>query len=168
MNIDDEFIKEYDGLVTKLVRKTGAQGDDFDRLKAAVWLRVMESGNYDESKGKISTWLWFVGRSAIGNELKKLNRSQDALDHVDLSLEDASNIIGEEDAGTDYDELDRIIKSSGISQRDQRIVKDVYLLEMTYAQVATNHGIELEAIKKVMYRAMKALRQSVQPQLNQL
>ena len=168
MHIDDKFIKQYDSLVVKLVKKARVHGDDFDRIKAAVWLRVMESDNYDESKGKISTWLWFVGRSAIGNELKKMSRSQDALDHIDLSLEDVSNVIGDEDAGTNLDELDRIFNSSGVSERDERIVKDIYLREMTYAEAAISNGIELEAVKKVMYRAMKALREAVKPQSNQL
>ena len=168
MNIDDKFIEKYGGLITKLVTKSGAKGADFDRLKAAVWFRVMESDNYDESKGKISTWLWYIGRSAIGNEMKKMSRSQDALDHTELSLEDANNVIGDEDAGTDLDELDRIFKSSGISLRDEGIVRDVYLRQMTYEEAAISNGIELEAVKKVMYRAMKALRAAVQPTTTQL
>ena len=159
MDIDDEFVKKYDGLVTKLVKQSRFSGEDFDRLKAAVWIRVIQSNNYNPDKGKVSTWLWYVGRSAIGNELKLMNRSQDALDHSSLTLEAASNVIGSEDAGTDRDELDRLFASSTVSQRDESIVKDIPLRGMTYEEAAEKHGLNFQAVKKVVFRTMKALRQ---------
>ena len=159
MDIDNDFVEKYDSLVSKLVLSANVRGEAFDTVKSAVWERILTANNYDETKGGISTWLWYTARSAIGNELKKMSRSKDALDHTELSLEDISNVIGDEDAGTAAHEVDRIFKASGVSERDENIAKDIYLLEMTYREAATKYGIELEAVKKVMYRTMKALRQ---------
>lgn len=161
MYIDDKFVKEYGGLVKDLLLRAKLQGEAFDRCWAAVWVRVLASDNYDAEKASISTWLWYVARSAIGNELKKMNRSTDALDHATLSLEDANNYIGPEDAGTDADELDRIFKGARLSERDEAIMRDIHLEEMTYEEAAEKYSMELEAVKKVAYRAMMALRDTV-------
>ena len=162
MYIDNKFVEKYDHLVDDLLRKAKIpKGETYDALKGEVWIRVMNADNYDKSKGKVSTWLWYLGRSVIGNELKKMKRSQDALDHVDTDLSGAANVIGAEDAGTARDELGRMFKASKVSKRDESIFRDIHLNQLSYKEAEIKYSIGTEAVKKVMYRVMQAMRHVV-------
>ena len=162
MYMDKEFVKKYDGLITSKINKAGIFGDQFDHIRAKVYERILASNSYDPNKGKITTWLWQVCRSVIANEVKKHSRSQDAMDHQPLQLDDANNIIGQEDAGTALDEIDRIMGAAiGISHRDKEIVKMSYLQNSSTVDIAEKYDMEQRAVEQVIYRAMKALRQAV-------
>ena len=161
MYIDDNFVKEYDGLITKKIARSGISGELFDHIKVKIYERIMASDSFDPKKGKMSTWLWSICRSVISNEVKKHGRSQGVMDHQPLQLEDANNVIGQEDAGTAADELNRLIKKADLSERDEAILRDSHLRAITSQEIAANYGMERRAVEQVLYRAMKALRQAV-------
>ncbi len=161
MYIDDEFVKKYDGLVKDRIERSGIRGETFDHIRSKVWERVMASESYDETRGKISTWLWQITRSVISNETKKMSRSQDALDHAALDLDDVHNRIGDEDAGDINDEITRMFDGANLSQRDQSIMRDHHLSGYSSKEIESKYGMEQRAVEQVIYRAMKALRQSV-------
>ena len=158
MYIDNKFVEKYDGLINARLERAGIHGDAFTDIKGKIYERIMTSNSYDPDRGKITTWLWNICRSVISNEVKKNSRSQDVLDHPTLNLDEAYSVIGPEDAGTIQDELSRLFEASDMSYRDEAIVRDVYLEEYTYQQVADKNGMSLEAVKKVITRAMQALR----------
>jgi len=159
MDINDEFVRQYDQLISSHLQRAGLTGESFDDIKAKVYERILTSDNYDPDKGKISTWLWYVVRSVIRNEGKRKSRSKDALDHETVDLDSIHNIIGPEDAGTAGDELDRVFRQAPLSVRDKRMVKDYHLEEYTMAELAERYNLSLRATEQVIYRAMKALRQ---------
>jgi len=114
--------------------------------------------SYDVKRGPFTTWLGWVTKSVVSNAAKKKARSEDALDHA-VGLEVAANVIGEEDAGDARDELARVFQAAELSRRDEGIMRDIYLEGYTYEEVADRHGMGLEAVKKLVYRAMKVLRE---------
>lgn len=155
--IDNEFIKKHNSLIRKLIRAYGVDAQDVDDMSVLVYERLMSHYTYDEERGPFNTWLGWVVRSVLSNERKKTQRSHDALDHS-LPLEVASNVIGAEDAGDAKDELARVFAAAELTRRDEGIMRDIYLEGHTYEEAADRHGMGLEAVKKVVYRAMKALR----------
>lgn len=156
--IDKDFVEEYDELINHLLHKnSNVKHWEVEDYKILVYTRLLENPSYDAERGPFTTWLGWVVKSVVSNEIKKRSRSSDALDHsVDLDM--ANNVIGTEDAGTAEDELTRIFKAAQLSPRDEGIVKDIYLEDRTYQEAADRAGMDLEAVKKVVYRAMKVLR----------
>ena len=165
MYITEEFVKQYEPMVharvhSRLKKKGLVNTDLLETIPPLVWERVLKSDNYDTSKGALSTWLYYIIESVISNEIKKKAVSQDALDHS-LPLEVANNVIGVEDAGDAKDELTRVFAAAELTRRDEGIMRDIHLEGYTYEETADRHGMGLEAVKKVAYRAMKALRDTV-------
>ncbi len=161
IEVNNGFVKKYDKLISSKLHRAGLYGDTFDHVKAKVYERILGSNSYDPNKGKVSTWLWNICRSVISNEVKKHNRSQDAMDHPSLSLDDANNIIGEGDAGTAKDEVARIMSKANLSDRDESIVRDHYMIGKTAPEIASKYDMETRTVEQVIYRAMRALRQVV-------
>lgn len=164
MYIDDSFVQKYDALITDRLIKNGLgrNSELFDEIKGKVYERILRSNNFDPKKGSISTWLWNICRSVISNELKRKRRSQDAMDHDPADIDELTHFVGQDDAGTAKDEVDRVLRNSGLSQRDQSIVKSYWLDEMQISEVADKYSLEQRAAEQVIFRAMKALRKSVQ------
>jgi len=162
MDINDDFVRQYDGLITSNLQRAGVRGERFDELKAKVYERILTSDNYNPDKGKMTTWLWYIIRSVIRNEGKKLSRSKDALDQVTVDLDSASSVIGPEDAGTAGDELRRLFQKAQISPRDKQMVERYHLEEYTMRELAVMYSIPLRTTEQIIYRAMKALRQAAE------
>lgn len=158
MQIDDEFVKEYDGLICDRIAKSKINQDLFDEVRALVYRRILESDNYDPDKGALSTWIYMICRSVISNTYKKHQASKDALDQNCVDLEAAKNRIGDEDAGDPADELSRIFKATNVSTRDKNITRDVYLDGYTALEVAQKYRMTHHAVQKVLVRTLKALR----------
>ena len=159
LKIDDNFVKQYDGLIKERLTRLGIRDpDEFDDLHNKVYERLMTSSAYDPKRGKVSTWLWTICRSVVSNERKKASRSQDVLDQDTVDLQSASSIIGQEDAGTARDEIDRLLSASGLSPRDQRMVIAYHINGLTMQELADKYGLTLRATEQVVYRSMKALR----------
>ncbi len=161
IEVNDGFVKKYDSLISSRVRRAGFYGDRFDHIKSKIYERILSSNSYDPNKGKVTTWLWNVCRSVISNEVKKHVRSQDAMDHPSLSLDDANNVIGEGDAGTAKDEVARIMSKAKLAPRDESIIRDYHMIGMTAPEIAELYDMETRTVEQVIYRAMKALRQVV-------
>lgn len=162
MYIDDKFVKDYDNLISDRLAKAGLTGDTFDLIKSKVYERILMSNSYDPDKGKITTWLWNICRSVISNEVKKFNRSQDALDDVvnRVHIDDAGSVIGQEDAGSSADELERLFNVSSLSERDLRLVREHHIQGLSMPDVASKYDMETRTVEQVIYRSMKALRQA--------
>lgn len=161
MDIDNKFVEEYDGLIIERINRLKVDPEMHDHMKAKIYERILTANSYDPDKGKLSTWLWNVCRSVIANEEKKHARSTDVLDHQPIQLDDANNIIGEEDAGSAADMLDGIIAGVNLSERNERILRASQLEDYSSTEIADNEGMEIRAVQQVIYRAMKALRDSV-------
>ena len=161
MDIDNEFVEKYGALITERIDRAGISGEFHSHVTAKIYERIITSNSYDPDRGKISTWLWQVCRSVISNEVKKQGRSQDAMDHNPIALEDANNIIGVEDAGDAAAELDRLFKNVGLSARDIAIVKAVKLHEIPPQDLADEFDLGVRAVEQIVYRAMKALKAEV-------
>lgn len=158
MNIDTEFVKQYDGMITHILLRAGARGERFDTIKSKVYERLLGSENYDPTKGKISTWLWYVVRSVIRNETKLQHRSKDALDQECAPIEEAYNVVGHEDAGTAGDEIDRMLRRAPISQRDREIFEKFHLEAYRAKELARDYDLSLRTVEQILYRVMQTLR----------
>jgi RNA polymerase sigma factor (sigma-70 family) len=159
MHIDEKFVKKYDGLIKDRLDRMGITGDAFDEIRAKVYERILTSDSYDPMRGKISTWLWQVIRSVVSNERKKASRSKDALDHDLLSLDEATHIIGPEDAGEARDEIHRLIDAADIVPRDKRIFLDFHLNGYTSKDLALKHDMNQRTVEQIIFRTMQALRE---------
>ena len=158
MRIDDNFIKEYDGLIIKRLSIAGIYGERQEDMKSKVYERILSSDNYDPEKGELSTWLWQVVRSVLSNEFKKQRRSKDIMDNDHLTLEEIGATIGPEDAGTISDELTRIFAETNISERDESMMRDYYLNNCSLEDLVRLYDMKDRAVEQVIYRSLKTLR----------
>lgn len=162
MQVDEKFVKQYDALIRKRIESAKVPMDIKEDLVGLVYERILTSNNYNPEKGKITTWLWHICNSVISNEVKKHKRSQDVLDVGKVSLEAASQVIGQEDAGTTRDELERVFDATDLSHRDKAIVKLHYIQGLTTDELAVRYDVGKRAIEQIIFRAMKALRATAQ------
>lgn len=158
MKVDNDFVKQYGPLIRDRIRaQRVVPEEDVSDMESLVYIRLTSHPSYDSHRGPFTTWLGWVVKSVVSNEVKKKVRSTDALDHA-VDLQAAANVIGAEDAGTAKDELTRIFKAAELTRRDEGIIRDIHLEGYTYEEAAERAGMTLEAVKKVVYRAMSALR----------
>lgn len=160
MKIDEKFYTDYDRLIRKLIRDR-VREDEVDEYVGLVYERLLAHPSYDEERGPFNTWLGWVVKSVISNEQKRLDRSQDVLDHAE-PLEAAASMIGAEDAGTAKDELERVFAAARLSERDERIVRSFHIQGYTADEVAKHMGMEAKAVRQVLFRAMQALREAAE------
>jgi RNA polymerase sigma factor (sigma-70 family) len=161
VNIDDEFFKKYSHLIADRVHKEGVPKHEVDEYVGLVYERLLSNFSYDPERGKLTTWLGWVVKSVVSNERKRQGRSQDALDHS-VGLEAANTVIGAEDAGTVRDELERVFAAAGLSDRDERIVRDFHLEGYSAIEIARKRDMGVHAVQKILVRAMKALRDAAE------
>lgn len=159
MHIDKNYVKKYDGLIKDRLTRMGITGEEFDAIRVKIYERLLTSDSYDPKRGKMSTWLWQVIRSVVSNERKKASRSKDALDHDLLSLDEATHIIGPEDAGEALDEIHRTIAAADLLPRDKRIFLDFHLNGYTAKDLALRYNLQQRNVEQILFRVMKALRQ---------
>ena len=150
MNIDDEFFKKYSHLIADRVHKEGVPKHEVDEYVGLVYERLLSNFSYDPERGKLTTWLGWVVKSVVSNERKRQGRSQDALDHA----------VGLEAANTD--ELERVFTAAGLSDRDERVVRDFHLEGYSAIEIARKRDMSVHAVQKVLVRAMKALRDAAE------
>lgn len=162
MYIDNKFVSKYDGLINDRIKKASLPPQLHDTIKAKIYERILSSNNYDPNKSKLTTWLWKICASVISNEKVNLSRSKDIMDHEYLSIDQVTNLIGQEDAGDTLDEIDRIFKATVLSSRDKKIVRMYYLEEWTAKELSLMFGLEVRNVEKIIERAMKALRQTAE------
>ena len=163
MKIDKEFVDKYDRLIRERVNASSGPYLDQDEIVSKVYERLLTHFSYDKERGTFTTWLGWVVRSVCSNEIKKRSHSKDALDHS-VTLEEANSIIGQEDAGTADDELDRICNAAlkkSVSPYDMRIFKEKHIEGLTVAEVAARHMITQRSVEGILYRTMKALREYI-------
>jgi len=165
MDIDNEFVEKYRGLVRDRIAAHKIYDLELrDLIESRVWERVIGSNGYDPKKGAISTWLYNICRSVVSHELARKARSTDLLDQADnLSLDEAKHYIGEEDAGTPADELDRIFKkTTSVSKRDRKMLKLAHLEGYTHKEIADKFDVSEAAVQKATHRALLALQATAQ------
>ena len=159
MRIDNKFIEEWDGLISKRLMAAGLYGERKENMKSKVYERVLRSESYDPERGELSTWLWQVVRSVISNEFKKMRNSKDVMDNECLTIEETGAIIGHEDAGTAADEIERIFDEAQLSERDESMMRDFYLDNCNLKDLEKLYDMKDRAVEQVIYRSMKTLRQ---------
>lgn len=157
--VDDAFVKRWDSFIMSRLRAAKVQQAYIEDTKTAVYMRLLNSFSYDPDRGPFSTWLGWVIRSVVSNETKKRIHGSDALDQLDnMELAEAGNIIGQEDAGTPADELDRVFSRTILSKRDKQMVRDKHLKGLTQRELSEKYGLSEGSIEVTLVRAMKALR----------
>jgi len=156
VQIDNQFVADYNKWIIEGIRRMGIRDHDaIDEYRWLVYERLLSHNNYDETKGKVTTWLNSVVRSVVSNQAKKLSRSEDVLDQTDrLGLDDAGSYFGNEDAGDTRDEIDRILGAVVASKRDKDIFLEVMLAERGRKEVAEEFGVGVEVVNKVVTRTL--------------
>jgi DNA-directed RNA polymerase specialized sigma24 family protein len=77
-----------------------------------------------------------------------------------VHIDDAGSVIGQEDAGSSTDELERLFNVSSLSERDLRLVREHHIQGLSMPDVASKYDMETRTVEQVIYRSMKALRQA--------
>lgn len=158
MKVDNEFVKKYDSLIRHILKEDlHIPVSKIDEFTSEVYMRLLSHPSYDEERGPFTTWLKYVIRSVSGHKIEKENRSRDALDNS-IDLDSAHNIIGQEDAGTVEDELDRVFNATQVSPQHLEVFKSYHLEGSTRKEIAERFDLPEETVKSILTRVMKALR----------
>jgi len=169
--IDDKFVKKYDKVIYKAIRRMKIHPRAVEEIHFLVYERLMKHNNYNPDKAKVTTWLNLIVRSVVSNSTRKLRDSMDVHDRPDVrevkgedildegvtDIATQTHVIGDEDAGTARDELNRVIKASVLSKRDKQLVEDVFIQGYTQNEAAEVHSMTREAVGKALSRAMKVM-----------
>lgn len=161
MYVDDEFVKQYDDLIWERIQHAGFRDEMALEARAAIYVRILNSDNYDPEKGAVSTWIYMICRSVISNmKIKK----PDALDCTVVTIDRIKNKIGKEDV--DFNSLgpmvNQLLGKAGLSRRDKELIRDHHLNGYTILEAAEKHRMTYEAAKKAIVRALKQLREAAE------
>lgn len=149
--IDENFVEDNYGLVISYMNKRNLDIDDWHGVVSEAYLRAIK--NYDERKGKLSTYFYIVADNAVNQERRRLMIKSGP------EVVDGYYIEGLDSGGStidDYEvELDGLL--SLLSDFD---VKAVGLIDegYTHSEIGEMTGMARSSVSSRMRRLRKRLK----------
>ncbi|MBD1222543.1 RNA polymerase sigma factor [Virgibacillus halodenitrificans] len=112
--------------------------------------------NFDETKGKFSSWLLTVTRNAALDKLRKKSVKTYELDERDALHEDPSSVETQVEWKEENEQLQTAMKT--LSEEQRGIIELFYFKGMSQTSIAETCGIPLGTVKGRVRLALKHLR----------
>jgi RNA polymerase sigma-70 factor (ECF subfamily) len=149
------FPKVYNYIYYRLLNR-----DRTDDLVSDTFTRVFEKlDTYDESKAKLSTWIFTVARNILTEEFRQHKQM--------VSLDDA----GRAEIPLDYDLQLAYIQSeerrelysllARISARERELIAMKFFADMTNRKIAATLGMNESTVSSMVYNALRKLRKGL-------
>lgn len=154
------FSKIYDlysaalyGIILRIVDSSAVADDVLQETFIKVW---KNAGKYDESKGRLFTWMVNIARnSAIDNtrskEVKHTSKIQNTSDDVSIMQESHSYIVN-------TDTLDMSQHVNKLPPEQQKLIELIYFNGYTQQEVSDEFGIPLGTVKTRVRNAILELK----------
>jgi RNA polymerase sigma-70 factor (ECF subfamily) len=147
------FPKIYNYIFYRLLDR-----DQTDDLVSVIFLRIYEKlATYDESRAKLSTWIFTIARNAYIDNLRRMKET--------VSLDDGEsglNLPSGDDVQLEWIKSEErkalYIQLAKLSEREREIIALKYFTDMTNLKIAQELSISETNVSSVVYNAMKKLR----------
>ncbi len=158
---DEEGLKllqnRYGSLVRYVVRGVLRDARDAEECVSDVYLQVWARiGQYDPSKGKLSTWLTTVARNTALNRLRGVKPGEESLDEGHGSSPSPEEEVLRRER---QERLRSVI--AGLSPGDRLLCYRKYYYLQSTAQMAAELGLTKRAVEGRLYRLREKLRRAL-------
>ena len=130
-------------------------------LTSKTFEKVLKNLNkYDASKGKVSTWIFTIARNVFIDYLRK----NGAIDLVDISSMEGTLVVNKRNKDLDnyvYKDMKRLQLLEAISQLnplEQQLVHLRYTEGLSYKEIATQVGLNVNTVGIKLHRIIKKLK----------
>jgi len=161
------------GLVEQMMKSDDAISNVATAIMMADW---RWSSEYKSSTGKVRTKycyrnqcaIWaiqaYVGRQAKAPRVDSLDRTltHDSEKENSLSHKIPSKDLGPQEQAESNESkkvLDKILNRSGLTNKQDKYIKQYHMEGLTYQQIADQVGSTREAVRQIVDRAMSNIRQ---------
>jgi len=152
------FAEKFTPMIFSIIKKLKIykNRDEYFQIGLiALWKAYLM---YNQQKGEFSNFAYTYIRGSILNELKKSRKLEDTSIYVDQTIWD--NLISiSHDPAIKQVELKRAIHS--LSEKDQLLLKKIYILGYSLQEIASQEGVSYTAIKKRKKRALHHLKEQL-------
>lgn len=150
------FYKENYGRVLNYVRRKLSHREDAEDLTSEIFLYCLRHyDDYDQSKGKLSTWLYLIVNSRIKNYYRDHIPSVD-FETISETLQDIDIDL---DRGVYLEQLHRTLMEAiaCLPERQQKIIMMRYFENRSGDEIARILGISSANVRVTIYRALNKL-----------
>ena len=153
----------FDHLAPKVkgfLRKNGTAEDMLDDVTQEVMIKIWRyAGHFDQTKGKVTTWVFTIARNARIDLIRKENRPEPDINDPVLVKE---NPRGSDDILLAKQNSTRISEAIGeLPNEQQEILKYAFFEEKSHAEIAAQTGLPLGTVKSRIRLAFQRLKKTL-------
>ncbi len=156
----DYLYENYSRAIYGVIFKVITNEDDAQDLVQDVFVKVWNNiTQYDNSKGRLFTWMLNIARNAAIDKTRSKEFKKDAKNQ---SLDNSVGIINgrhSESMSVDHIGLDKLV--AGLKEDQRILVELIYLKGYTQAEVAEMLELPLGTVKTRIRNAILSLREKV-------
>ena len=146
------IMDKYSRMLWKTAAKIlSSSEEDIEECVADVFISLWQKPElYDESRGKLSTWLCTMVKNKALDRLRSIKaRREEPVDEIPVTATPAD----EQESGYDLEQcLDRL------PEEDREIVKRRYYHEQKPAEIAREMGMDKKKVENRLFRSKKKLK----------
>ena len=156
------FVELYNEVfpdVSRFLLSKSRSGEIADEALSRTFLNMYAHlGEYDESRGSFTTWLFRIAANELGMLFREKQRSNSA--HWDENLDPSVSERESPEARILKRERERELYGAlfRLSEREQKILSMTYWLDMTSEEVAQALGMTSDAVRATLSRSRKTLK----------
>ncbi|HEX4887551.1 MAG TPA: RNA polymerase sigma factor [Luteibaculaceae bacterium] len=156
----DYLYENYSRAIYGVISGVIQDEDDAQDLLQEVFVKIWNNfSQYDDSKGRLYTWMLNIARNASIDKTRSKEYKKDAKNQsLDYSV-NAINSSNSSSISVDHIGLDKLIDS--LKEEHKVLVEMIYLQGYTQAEVAETLNIPLGTVKTRIRNAILSLREKV-------
>lgn len=157
----ESLYDRYEKVLFSFLYKMTGERDLAEEALQEVFIKVWRGkGEYDESKGKFTSWLFRMGQNAAIDLIRKQKKPSVPLDEV-AEMESGEPAV--ETLAEWQDKKEQVASAvSALSEEQQTIINLFYFKGYTHEAIAELCGIPLGTVKSRIRLALKKLKKTLQ------
>ena len=159
----DSLLRSYYPAIVAFARRKLGNTHDAEDVAQETFAKIHQGLSSFAGRGRITTWLYTVGRNAVYDCLRRRRR----LARVTSWTEDLDRMYESKDAPGEFagedGRLTRLV--SGLSQADRQIIFWVFHEQMSLRQIASELGEPLHRVRRRLQKVLAELRSITQDDL---
>jgi RNA polymerase sigma factor (sigma-70 family) len=156
----EELLIKYEDLVfgvTMKLVKDRTKAEDFTQ---ETWMKVIKSSARYSPYGSVKSWILQINRNLIMDHFRDQKKWKDTEDIEDVQISDdhldASEMMSTEEDQRNFQKL-----FATLDERDKVVLTMVLVEELSYAEIAQKINLSVGAIKTIVFRAKKMLKEKL-------
>jgi len=152
----DSLLQTYYPAIVAFARRKLGNTHDAEDVAQETFAKIHQGLSGFAGRGRISTWLYTVGRNAVYDCLRRRRR----LARVTSWTEDLDRMYESKDSSAEFPGQDgRLTKLvAGLSQADRQMIYCVFHQQMSLRQIASELGEPLHRVRRRLQKVLAELR----------